>query len=130
MNESWFVPTYDPEDHIGTWIGYRILDKKPYARVYQQGRDVIKPIKVRFRLSFVGLQAEELSDQTMLWEDRTDVTKLFEQHQVQINYNERAQFSYPVKEGGLNDHMCWCVDMSVQTFYSVDTKQIPWILPQ
>ena len=130
ISTNWFLPTVDPEDKIGTWIGYRILSKKPTVRAYQSGVMYVKPIKVNFRLSFVGRQAEELADQVLLWEDRKDVTEAFESIGAQINYADRTSFSYPVRNGGFNDELCWIVDLSAQTFYEVDTKQKPWFSPR
>lgn len=127
ISTNWFVPTVDPEDKVGSWIGYRIQSKKPYVRAYQTGATIHKPIKVNFRLSFVGPEAEALSDQILLWEDRTDVQKAFEKVKAQINYTDRVSFTYPVRNGGFNDGLCWIVDLSAQTFYDVDTKQVPWI---
>lgn len=126
ISTNWFLPTTDPADKVHTWIGYRILSKKPYVRTTQRGRDKVKDIKVSFRLSFVGPQAEELADQTLLWEDRDDVTVAFEKYLSQINYTDRTAFTYPVRNGGYNDDMAWIVDMSAQTSYIVDTKQVPW----
>lgn len=126
ISTNWFLPTTDPNDKVHTWIGYRILNKKPYVRAMQQGRDMTKPIKVSFRLTFVGPQAEEFADQTLLWEDRTDVINAFERTESQINYTDRTAFTYPVRNGGYNDDMAWIVDMSAQTSYTVDTKQVPW----
>ena len=126
ISTNWFLPTVDPEDKVHTWIGYRILSKKPYVRAVQYGSDMTKPVKVSFRLTFVGPQAEELADQILLWEDRTDVIKAFEKSQSQINYTDRTSFTYPVRNGGYNDDMAWIVDMSAQTSYIVDTKQVPW----
>lgn len=126
ISTNWFLPTVDPSDTTNTWIGYRIQSKKPTSRAYQSGVEYVKPIKVNFRLSFVGKNAEALADQVLLWEDRTDVTKAFESIKAQINYNDRQSFSYPVRNGGFNDELCWIVDLSVQTFYEVDTKQKPW----
>ena len=126
ISTNWFLPTVDPEDKIGTWVGYRILSKKPLLRAYQQGRHMVKSIKVNFRITFVGPQAEELADQVMIWEDRTDVTEAFAKHKSQINYVDRTSFTYPVRNGGFNDELAWIVDLSAQTFYEVDTKQHPW----
>lgn len=126
ISTNWFIPTVDPEDHVGTWIGYRIISKRPYARAAQYGRDMTKPVKVQFRITFVGPQAEELADQILLWEDRTDVQQAFEAHEAQINYTDRTSFTYPIRNGGYNDEMCWVVDLSAQTSYKVDTKQVPW----
>ena len=126
ISTNWFLPTTDPEDKVHTWIGYRILNKKPYIRAAQRGRDMVKDIKVNFRLTFVGPQAEDLADQTLLWEDREDVTEAFESAQAQVNYADRVAFTYPVRNGGYNDEMAWIVDMSAQTSYIVDTKQVPW----
>ena len=126
ISTNWFLPTTDPEDKVNTWIGYRIINKKPYVRAAQYGRDMVKPIKVTFRITFVGPLAEELADQVLLWEDRTDVTEAFEKSQTQINYTDRTSFTYPVRNGGYNDDLAWIVDLSAQTSYSVDTKQVPW----
>lgn len=127
ISTNWFLPTTDPEDKTGTWIGYRIQSKRPIIRAYQYGVMYEKPIKVSFRLSFVGRQAEELADQVLLWEDRKDVTEAFESVKAQINYTDRQAFSYPIRNGGFNDELCWIVDLTAQTFYEVDTKQKPWI---
>ena len=126
ISTNWFIPTIDSEDKISTWIGYRIISKRPMLRAYQSGRNVVKPIKVSFRLTFVGPQAEELADQVLVWEDRTDVTKAFAKQQAEINYTDRTSFTYPVRNGGFNDSMAWIVDLTAQTFYEVDTKQNPW----
>lgn len=130
ISTNWFVPTTDPEDKTGSWIGYRILNKRPTMRAYQNGTKMIKPIKVSFRISFVGKQAEELSDQVLLWEDRSDVTEAFNKVNAQINYQDRQAFSYPIRNGGFNDELCWIVDLSAQTFFEVDTKQVPWVKPR
>ena len=126
ISTNWFLPTVDPEDKVGTWIGYRILSKKPYVRAWQAGVNIEKPVKVSFRLTFVGPQAEFLADQTLLWEDREDVSEAFEKSLTQINYTDRTAFTYPVRNGGYNDDMAWIVDMSAQTSYIIDTKQVPW----
>ena len=126
ISTNWFLPTTDPSDKVNTWIGYRIISKKPYARAYQANSDMTKPVKVNFRITFVGPKAEELADQVLLWEDRTDVQVAFEKHSSQINYVDRTSFTYPVRNGGYNDELAWIVDLSAQTSYNVDTKQVPW----
>ena len=126
ISTNWFIPTVDPEDHVGTWIGYRVISKKPYVRAAQYGTDMVKQIRVQFRITFVGPDAEKLADQVLLWEDRTDVQLAFEKHKTQINYTDRTSFTYPIRNGGYNDEMCWVVDLSAQTSYEVDTKQVPW----
>lgn len=126
ISTNWFLPTTDPQDHVGTWIGYRIINKRPYVRAAQYGQNMVKPVRVQFRITFVGPQAEELADKVLLWEDRTDVTEAFEKSQSQINYTDRVSFTYPVRNGGYNDDLAWVVDLSAQTSYEVDTKQMPW----
>lgn len=126
ISTNWFIPTIDPEDKIGTWIGYRIISKKPVLRAYQSGKNMVKSIKVSFRITFVGPDAEKLADQVLLWEDRTDVTEAFAKQQAEVNYTDRTSFTYPVRNGGFNDSMAWVVDLTAQTFYEVDTKQNPW----
>ena len=102
------------------------MSKKPYTRAAQFGKNMVKNIKVQFRMTFVGKQAEDLADQVLLWEDRTDVQLAFEKSQSQINYQDRTSFTYPVRNGGYNDEMAWIVDLSVQTSYITDTKQHSW----
>lgn len=126
ISTNWFIPTTDPEDKTHTWIGYRILSKKPITRAAMYGRDISKDVKVSFRLTFVGPQAEDLADQTLLWENRGDVVEAFGKSGSQINYTDRTSFTYPVRNGGYNDDMAWIVDMSAHSFYTVDTKQVPW----
>ena len=127
ISTNWFLPTTGPQDKVNTWIGYRILNKKPYTRAAQRGREMVKDLKVSFRITFVGPQAEALADQVLLWEDRTDVTEAFEKTASQINYTDRTSFTYPVRNGGYNDDLAWIVDLSAQTSYNVDTKQVPWV---
>ena len=127
ISTNWFVPTVDPDEKIGTFIGYRVISKEPLIRAYQKDVHMVKSVRVSFRLTFVGPQAEQFADQTLLWDERTDVIKAFEKYKAQINYKSRTSFSYPVRNGGFNDSLAWIVDMSVQTFYEADTKQQPWI---
>lgn len=130
ISTNWFVPTIDPEDKIGTWIGYRIISKRPYTRAYQKFKTMVIPTKVSFRMTFVGPEAEKLCDQTLAWDVRTDVIRAFEKYQAQINYVDRNAFTYPTRNAGFNDCMSWIVDMSAQTFYEIDTKQEPWVVPR
>lgn len=130
ISTNWFVPTIDPEDKIGTWIGYRLISKRAYARGYQHLKTMVMPTKVSFRLSFVGPQAEELCDATQFWDTRTDVIQAFEKYQAQLNYSDRIIFSYPTRNAGFNDCLTWIADMSAQTFNEIDTKQEPWVVPR
>lgn len=128
LDEGWYVPTYDKNDKTGTWIGYRVMSKKSNIRTMQNGTKFARSVKVTFRVSFIGPQAEELCDQTIIWDDRDDVQKAFGASQTQLNYNDRQTFSYPVKNGGLNDNLCWCVDFTAQSFYVVQANWPLWKL--
>ncbi len=133
LDEGWYVPTYDKEDKVGTWAGYRVMSKVPNVRTFtgrnDEGPTKIKSIKVSFRLSFIGPQAEDLAEQLLLWDDRKDVQTAFEKYCVaQINYNKRQQFSYPVKQGGLNDNLCWVTDFETHSFIEVSAGYKPWNL--
>lgn len=132
LDQGWYVPTYDKEDKVGTWIGYRVMSKVPNVRTFtgrnERGPTKIKSIKVSFRLSFIGPQAEDLAEMLLLWDDRADVQEAFEECSAQINYNKRQQFSYPVKAGGLNDNLCWVTDFEAHSFYEVDAGYKPWNL--
>lgn len=126
LDYGWYVPTYDKEDKVGTWIGYRILVVKPNVRAGYTGSSYNKSVKVKFRLSFVGKQAEELALQTLLFDDRLDVVQAFEKSQTQLNYTSREILTYPVKEGGLNDSLVWFTDVDCQSFYFADVKYKDW----
>lgn len=126
MDNGWYVPTYDKNDKVGTWIGYRILSVKPNIRAGYTGQSYVKSVKIRFRVSFIGKQAEELALQTLLFDDRQDVIKAFEKSQTQLNYISRELLTYPVREGGLNDSLVWFVDFDCQSFYAADVKYGDW----
>ena len=127
LNESWFVPTIDEEDKTGTWIGYKVRNKVRYARAGQSNGYMCVEERITFRLTFVGANAEELADQTMLWEDRGDVTDAFtDLGNAEINYDNRVLYTYPVRNKGLNDKLAWIVDMKCQTVYTEDMKHKGW----
>lgn len=127
LDSHWYVPTYDKNERVGTWIGYRILEVKPNVRAGYTGVSYEKSVKLRFRLSFIGKQAEELALQTLLFDDRIDVQKIFAQSYTQLNYISREIMTYPVKEGGLNTNLCWFTDIDCQSFYSSgDIKYSDW----
>lgn len=126
MDSGWYVPTYDKNDKVGTWIGYRILSIKPNLRASQQGNAYSKSVKCRFRLSFVGKQAEDIALQTLLFDERTDVVNAFAKSQTQLNYTSRDILTYPIREGGLNDSLCWFVDIECQSFYDAEWKNKDW----
>ena len=126
LDQGWYVPTYDHNDKVGSWIGYRILSVKPNVRAGYTGISYNKSVKIRFRLSFVGKQAEELALQTLLFDDRLDVIKAFEKSQTQLNYISRDILTYPLKEGGLNDNLVWFTDIECQSFYAADVKYEDW----
>lgn len=142
MDSGWYVPTYDKSNHVGTWIGYRILEVKPNVRAGYTGSSYTKSVKIRFRLSFIGKQAEELALQTLLFDERQDVVSAFEKSQTQLNYVSREILTYPVREGGLNDNLVWFTDIDCQSFYAVDVnyenwkggeplpEPMPWVQPQ
>ena len=126
MNSGWFAPTIDPEEKVGTFIGYRIISKKSTLRAYQNQGAYTKPIRILFRLSFVGPQAEDLHDQTLIWDDRTDIQQAFAKYGVIINYTERQGFSYPIKAQGYNDRLAWVVDFTCQTSFDIETNYPDW----
>ena len=126
LTDDWFVPTMDPNNKVGTWIGFMVLSKKRYTRGFESRSAAVLPVRVRFRLTFVGPQAEELVDSTMAWDMRDDIKKLFEKYQAQLNYTDRQSYTYPVKNPGYNDRLCWIVDMTAQTSYDVKINRGPW----
>ena len=126
LDTDWYVPTYDKNNHVGTWIGYRILMVKPNVRANYTGSSYNKSIKGRFRLSFIGKQAESLALATLLFDDRKDVIEEFARHGIQVNYTSREILTYPLKEGGLNNSLVWFTDIECQSFYAADVKYDRW----
>lgn len=125
LNESEWVPTVK-NPTISTWIGYRMLEVKPYTRAYVEGRNIIIPVQAKFRVTFVGEQAEEFALHTLLWDMRTDVIRAFEHAEIQLNYESRKVYTRPVKEEGLNDKMCWVVEFDCQSFYVEEADWPLW----
>lgn len=128
MDSSFYVPTYDKNDHVNTWIGYRILSVKPNVRGYTGQQSYILPVQGLVRISFVGKQAEKLALQTLAFCDRKDCLEAFEAQEIQINYISREVMTYPIKEGGLNDSLCWFTDIKCQSFYRYDWEAEIWDL--
>lgn len=126
LTDDQFVPTLDPKDKIGTWIGYMMLYKEPYARGFQAEPNAYMPISTKFRITFVGPQAEEFADSTLFWDMRTDVINAFERAETQLNYMQRQVYTYPVQNKGFNDRLCWIVDMKAQTVIELDMNHGPW----
>lgn len=126
LDTDWYVPTYDKNNKVGTWIGYRILMIKPNLRAGYTGQSYSKSVKGRFRLSFVGPQAEQLALQTLLFDDRKDVVQAFESYGIQLNYTGREVLTYPIREGGLNNSLLWFTDIECQSFYAADVKYSRW----
>lgn len=126
LDNGWYAPTYDHSNPVGTWIGYRILQVKPNLRAAYAGSSYSQSVKIRFRLSFIGPQAEVLALQTLLFDDRIDVVKAFEKSQTQLNYVSREILTYPIKEGGLNDSLVWFTDIDCQSFYAADINYGDW----
>lgn len=126
LDNGWYVPTYDKNDKMSTWIGYRILEIKPNLRGFQGQQGYSKSVKGRFRLAFVGKQAEQLALQTLAFDDRADVIDAFAKYQIQLNYVSREILTYPIKEGGLNDNLCWFTDIDCQSFYDLDIRPKDW----
>ena len=126
INQGWLLPTIDKDDKVGTWVGYRIMAKDTKVRANTPNSDVAMPITVHFRLTFVGPQAEELSEQTMLWDSRDDVTKAFAKENAQLCYAPRRISSYALRNSGFNDYLIWYVDMSVVTTYGEFITRSKW----
>lgn len=126
ISTNWFVPTIDPKEKVGTWIGYRITKSEPYIRAYINDRTNVVPFRVTFRLSFVGPQSEAMALDTLVWHTRSDVVQAFEKYQAQLNYTDRDIFSYPLRLEGYNDQLAWVTDITAQTFYESQTNWRPW----
>jgi len=123
----WFAPTVDRSLEIPSWIGYRVLDHVPIIRTYTGENTKIRNEYSRFRLAFLGPQAENLALSTIWWEERSDVTEEFEKMNAQICYEERRIYTHIFQQEGFNDILIWVTDFKVANFASVPTDYKPWL---
>jgi hypothetical protein len=126
MQGNWFVPV---DEHIATWIGYSILEHVPITRAFVSGtgNEYSKNVRSLIRIGFVGPQAETFATSTLFWDDRLDVKREFEKLESQINYMKRRVYTRIYKQDGLNDALCWNVDLTVQSFFKAEAHWKPWI---
>ncbi len=76
---------------------------------------------------FFGTQSEVLALDTLFWDEREDVKKLFETVcDSQINYSARKIYTTTFKQEGYNDQLVWCVDFAAQGFVGLETGYKPW----
>ena len=117
---NWFLPQVNLDKKTGTYIGYRILSKRySYA---DSSSNILKKdsIKVAFRLTFIGYNAEKLADQIHFWRDQKSVNKLFDSYKLKLNYSDMTSFTYPIKSE--NYPIAWIFDLSVLSDYFEDLK--------
>ena len=128
LQGNWYVPTYDTQYPYATWCGYVIMGTKPTQRATQAKTIVQKNVKQRFRVVFVGPQAEEFSNQTLLWDERDDVRVAFAKNcYAQLCYDERAIYTKIYEQEGQNSTLIWAVDMAAMSHFALDTHQTPWV---
>ena len=117
ITTNWFVPDINLNEKPGTYIGYRILSKKNYFAANKEDE-----LKVSFRLTFIGENAEQMADKVHFWKDMKEVKKIFEKYKVQMDYSDLVAFTYPEKQN--KSEMSWILDMSCYSDYGQDLKQI------
>jgi hypothetical protein len=128
LQGNWYAPTIDPAFPNATWCGFILLSTRPRLRSVQQGKILGKNVKQFFRLTFIGPQAEEIINQTLLWDERNDVQTIFARHcNAQLCYDDRNIYTKIFEQEGQNDTLVWIVDMSVMSSYALDTHQVPWV---
>lgn len=125
---DYLIPRADLDAPTSNWIGYRVLSKRPYARAYGTSNNgyITIPLRLRFRLVFVGPQAEDFADSTMFWDDRADVKRIFDTYGAQMNYIDREIYSRVVRNKGFNDEIAWVVDINCQMNYTIDIRKPLW----
>jgi len=124
ISTNWFVPDVNLIDKPGTYIGYRILAKKNHYAEAQDNKRRKDYIRVSFRLCFVGPNAEDLAEQVHFWKDNYNVQNFFSSHKLILNYTDMTSFTYPVSKENQSNEMAWIIDMSCNSDYFQDLKQI------
>ena len=120
ITSNWFVPDVNLDTNPGTYIGYRIMSKRNVFAENSNNNLKIDSIKVCFRLTFIGSDAEQLADQIYFWKDQKTVKKIFDSYKLRFNYSDMVSFSYPIKFK--NFDMSWIFDLSVFSDYLEDLK--------
>lgn len=120
ITSNWFVPDVNLDTNPGTYIGYRIISKRIVHTESSNNNLKIDSIKVFFRLTFIGSNAEQLADQIYFWQDQKTVKKVFDSYKLRFNYSQIDSYSYPIKSR--NFEMSWVFDLSVFSDYLEDLK--------
>jgi len=127
LTHHYYAPTVDPEDTIGTWIGYNILSKEKIVQNFIQGKLLAADFRIKFRLTALGPQAEDIVDSTAMWDQRPDVKKAFERHNAQLGNTNRMTMTRTVSLEGGNTMLLWFVDFTCISFMQLDPGWKPWI---
>ena len=124
VSSNCFLPDVTLIEKPGTYIGYRILSKRIHYSQDKENKQLVDAIKVSFRLSLVGIKAEELADQIHFWNDNHDIQKLFASYKLRFNYSDMTNFTYPMRKENSPAEIAWICDMSCCSDYFQDLKQI------
>jgi len=119
ITTNWYTPAGNIPDETKTYIGYRIISKRKvtYDSIDTQRKSYIK---IFFRLSFIGKNAEQLSDQIHFWEDQEEVLKIIDSYHLKFDYNNMTSYTYPTQM--LKNNMAWIYDLSVYFDYLEELK--------
>lgn len=112
ISSNWFVPNVELDSEPATYIGYRILHKKMIA---SGSSEKTEHMDTRFRLTFIGKNAEFLSDQIHFWNYDSKICKIFASHNLKVVFD--SSFSYPMQ-----NEMCWIADFDAYSDFSEDLK--------
>jgi len=128
INYSWYIPKESINNLQDTWIGYSVMSHSNLQPATQHGSILLKNVKTRFRITFTGQHAEEFANSTLLWDNREDVNKIFlEKMYAQLNYNEQHLYLKIAETDDPDGLFVWVTDMSANSYYVVDNRQIPWV---
>jgi hypothetical protein len=119
ITNNWFLPDGNIADVTKTYIGYRIMSKRTisYDSVDNQRKSYIK---ISFRLSFIGKNAEQLSDQIHFWKDQEDILKILDSYHLKLDCSDMCSYTYPTQM--LKYEMAWIFDLTVKADYLEELK--------
>lgn len=129
LQGNWVLPTVTNADASTTWIGFTILNHRRRTQPIQKQSIVSVKVQTHFRVVFVGPQAEEWANSTLLWDVRGDVQDEFEKKGMlaQLQNDNRLLYTKVYEQEGPNSTTAWVLDMGAMSFYAVDTHQKPWV---
>lgn len=112
ITQTWFLPNIKFDSEHETIIGYRIVSKQIAKNHVSEKLKNNNILKVSFRLTFLGKNAEDLCTQILFWNYNYEIKSILDKYNIELACNENMMFSYPIQ--GKNE-TAWIFDIAAYT---------------